>query len=251
MKYILPIIISLFFVSCVDDDDSDLLNTSPVNTTPKGPVVSRTDEACTLCEMDIRIRELQNLVSALYHNKDRQEEMKKLKHEADSLDLLYTQLINKFNNDVVKVQHECAGKYALNTIEDTAKRNTLFATYYVWYHNATFPTFDTVGYVPVIKNGKYEVQHKGKTYLWNKQEHEKYLKNGVSAQTKTDDIFNNALKTLAAQLTGLENEKIDKVCINVLGSLSLAYQVHPYTKIFMETDKEFNEYMKIQKATWE
>jgi CHAT domain-containing protein len=251
MKFFIPILLSLFLFSCVDDDDSDLLNTDPVPSTPAKPAVSRTDEACALCEMDIKIIETQNLVSALYHNKNRQAEMLQLKHDLDSMNQLYSQLVAKFNNDVVKVQNECAAKYNLNTITDTAKRNALFAAYFVWYHNATFPAFDTVGYVPVIKNGMYEVQHKGKTYLWTKQQHANYVKNGVSTETKTKAMFDKALKTIASQLTGLEVEKIDKVCMNVLGSLSLAYQTHPYTTQFKNTDKDYIEYIKIQQATWE
>lgn len=251
MKYLMFVFFALFLVSCVDDDDSDLLNPAPVNNTPSGPVVSRTDEACTLCEMDIKISEMQNLVSALYHNKARQAEMLKIKHELDSLDKLYTQLLGKFNNDVARVPNECANKYALTSVQDTAKRNQLFAAFYVWYHNATFPTFDTIGYVPVLKNGSYEVQDKGKTHLWTKQQHDKYLKNGLATKAKTTALFDKATRSLASQITGLSEDKIDRVCLYVLGSLSLSYQTHPYANTFKETDKDFIEYMKIQKAMWE
>jgi len=234
-----------------DDETSGVVAQS--NTAPAQPTAAQipsADEACIICQMDITIAEMQDHVSALYNNPARKAEMLKTKHDVDSLNQLYSQLIAKFQNDVQRVQAECATKYNMEYEPDTAKRNALFAKFYVWYHNTSFPVFDTTGYVPVPKDGGYEVYDKGKTVIMSKAQHEAYLKNGLATKAKTKGIFEHETRSIASQITGIPEDKVDMVVIYVLGYLSLGYQLHPAAIKYKNSDKTYLEYMKIQKNMW-
>jgi|SRR6478735_5429333 len=250
MKYFLLTLVLVTFYCCESDVDEDMVIKNAPQKLPVPIKEPTPDAACLLCQMDLDISDLQNHASALYHNPNRQAEMKRTKVKADSLNKIYSDLIKSFGNDIQAVQKSCAKKYNFGYVKDTAERNALLAAFYVWYHNATFPTFDTVGYTPVIKNGMYEVQDKGKTNIWNKQQHEAYLRNGLANKAKTTAIYDKAVKSIASKLTGTPENKIDRVCLYVLGYLCLPYQSHPVAVKYAEENKEFTEYIKIQKTFW-
>lgn len=250
MKYYLSFLtICLLFSACVDEKDDETI--VPVITAPKKAEIDTSSQtACELCKVDLQIIDLENKITYLGRDINRKNERLKLQARMDSLNAMFNSKIALFGGDANKAKQVCAKNYPIEFIKDTAERNKAIAEVFVWYYNTAFPSFDTTAYVPIIKNGKYEVQHKGKTFLMSESEHNNYLKSGLDFNAKVKSIYETEIRNAISKFTGLDKNKIDEICIYVIGGLSLNYRFHPEVEKIKASNEKYKNYMKIQTDFW-
>lgn len=249
LVYIIYLLLPVGLFSCSQEEEEDMEAGSDqptVSTVEAKP----SNDPCLICQLEIDIIKAENKMFLMHRDPNRKPEMDRAKAIFDSLNVVYNQLIVPYNGDINAAKQACSANYKTDAVTDTAQRNALFAEFFVWYHNSGFPEFDTTAYVPVIKNGQYEVNHNGKITMMSKNQHAQYLTRGLKTRLDTKAIFDAETTRLASLLTGMEKDKIDELCISVLGYLSLSYQLHPNVKKIKESGAEYLKYMKIQTDWW-
>lgn len=248
--FFLSLAMIFFSYSCEQEDETveqPVVMSQPAAATSTS---GNADEACSICAMELEIIAMENKIGLLFRDIKRREEMKRLQSKMDSMNVVFNQRITPYNGDINQAKKVCSEKYNINQIQDTVARNKAYAQVFVWYFNTAFPSFDTTCYVPVIKNGKYEVHHKGEVKLMSKAEHDNYMKTGVDFTNEVKVLYDENIRKAINGLTGLPIEKIDELCISVVGQMAWEYRFHPQVEKLKASDEQYKKYMKLQTDFW-
>lgn len=212
MKINFAIFISCFyFFSCINSE-SESVSIEKIST-----INNSIDSACLLCEIEVRMSELNFDLSTQKNTNKYPEKIQRLTDAFDSISSIQKSLMIQFDNKVENAVEVCADKYDLLFVKDKTIRDSLFMCFYTWSELARFPICDTSdGYVPPIVNGLYQVKRKGQLIELTKEEYDRFISRAVSNTNSLLEYVREKKIKYASALTGLSMEKIDNALLYVL-----------------------------------